>query len=49
MHCHGEIVVEHAEITASLMQEIMQAPPRWATELGVLISVEVWTGRRYRK
>jgi DNA polymerase len=49
LHCHDEIVVEHPEITVSLMQEIMQERPQWAVELGVPISVEAWTGRRYRK
>jgi len=49
MHSHDEIVVEHPAITAPLMQEIMQAPPQWSAKLGVPISVEAWTGRRYRK
>jgi DNA polymerase len=49
LHCHDEIVVEHPEITASLMQEIMSEPPQWAIDLGVPIAVEAWVGRRYRK
>jgi DNA polymerase len=49
MHCHDEIVVEHPEITASLMREIMAERPQWAVELGVPVSVEAWVGQRYRK
>jgi DNA polymerase len=49
MHCHDEIVVEHAAITKPLMQEIMSERPRWAVEIGVPIAVEAWIGRRYRK
>ena len=49
MHCHDEIVVEHPEITATPMREIMAEPPQWATELGMPIAVEAWVGSRYRK
>jgi DNA polymerase len=49
MHCHDEIAVEHPGITKSLVKEIMTEPPQWAAELGAPISVEAWTGRRYRK
>jgi DNA polymerase len=49
MHCHDEIVVEHPEITAELMKEIMSERPRWAVELGVPVMVKAWVGRRYRK
>jgi DNA polymerase len=49
MHCHDEIGVEHAEITASMMQEIMAERPQWAAELGVPVGVEAWIGGRYRK
>jgi DNA polymerase len=48
-HCHDEITVEHPEITAVTMQEIMAERPQWAANLGVPISVEAWTGKRYRK
>jgi DNA polymerase len=49
MHCHDEIVVEHPEITAVTMQEIMAERPQWAANLGVPVSVEAWVGKRYRK
>jgi DNA polymerase len=49
MHCHDEIVVESADITKELMESIMAERPDWAVKLGVPISVEAWTGRRYRK
>jgi DNA polymerase len=49
MHCHDEIVVEHPEITAATMQEIMTERPQWAADLGVPVSVEAWVGKRYRK
>jgi len=49
MHCHDEIVVEHPEITATPMREIMAEPPQWATELGMPIAVEAWVSKRYRK
>jgi DNA polymerase len=49
MHCHDEIVVEHAGIAAEQMREIMSARPQWAVELGVPVAVEAWTGKRYRK
>jgi DNA polymerase len=49
MHCHDEIVIEHPDVTAELMQEIMAERPQWAIDLGVPIAVEVWTGKRYRK
>jgi DNA polymerase len=48
-HCHDEIVVEHPNITKSLMEEIMSELPQWAAKLGVPISVEAWVGKRYRK
>ena len=48
-HCHDEITVEHPEITAVTMQEIMAERPRWAVELDVPVKVEAWVGRRYRK
>jgi DNA polymerase len=48
-HCHDEITVEHPEITAVTMQEIMAERPQWAAELGVPITVEAWVGKRYRK
>jgi DNA polymerase len=46
---HDEIVVEHPEITKSLVEEIMAEPPPWAVQLGVPIAVEAWVGKRYRK
>jgi DNA polymerase len=49
MHCHDEIVVEHPDITAQLMKEIMEERPQWAVELGVPVMVESWVGKRYRK
>jgi DNA polymerase len=49
MHCHDEIVVEHPEITASVIQEIMAERPSWAINLDVPVMVEAWTGKRYRK
>jgi DNA polymerase len=49
MHCHDEIVVEHPDITASLMQEIMAERPQWAADLNVPVAVEAWVGKRYRK
>jgi DNA polymerase len=49
MHCHDEITVEHPEITAVTMQEIMAERPQWAANLGVPVSVEAWVGKRYRK
>jgi DNA polymerase len=49
MHCHDEIVVEHAGITEPLVKEIMSERPQWAAALGVPISVEAWVGGRYRK
>jgi DNA polymerase len=48
-HCHDEIVVEHPEITAEIMTEIMAERPAWAVDLGVPVMVEAWTGKRYRK
>jgi DNA polymerase len=49
MHCHDEIVVEHPDVTASAMQEIMAERPQWAVDLGVPVTVEAWTGKRYQK
>jgi DNA polymerase len=49
MHCHDEIVVEHPDITAERMTEIMAESPAWAAALGVPISVKSWVGKRYRK
>jgi DNA polymerase len=49
MHCHDEIVVEHPDITAEIMTEIMAERPAWAADLGVPVMVEAWTGKRYRK
>jgi DNA polymerase len=48
-HCHDEIVVEHPNVTKSLMEEIMSELPQWAAKLGVPIDVEGWVGKRYRK
>jgi hypothetical protein len=48
MHCHDDIVIEHPDITAAVMKEIMEEPPAWAENLGVPITVETWTRSRYR-
>jgi DNA polymerase len=49
MHCHDEIVVERAGVTAAKVEEIMSERPEWAVKLGVPIAVEAWVGKRYRK
>jgi DNA polymerase I-like protein with 3'-5' exonuclease and polymerase domains len=45
---HDEIVVEHPEITAAVMREIMEERRAWAERIGVPIATETWIGTRYR-
>jgi DNA polymerase len=49
MHCHDEIVVEHAGIAAEIIREIMQERPQWAEKLDVPVRADTWVGSRYRK
>jgi DNA polymerase len=49
LHCHDEIVVEHPDITAAMVEEIMSELPEWAADIGLPVAVEAWIGSRYRK
>jgi DNA polymerase len=46
---HDEIVVEHPDITAAMVEEIMSESPEWAIDIGLPVAVEAWVGKRYRK
>jgi hypothetical protein len=48
-HVHDEIVVEHPEITETVVEEVMAEPPRRAVELGLPITLKAWAGKRYSK
>lgn len=48
---HDEIVGEPDEAlaNATLLEQIMASPPRWAEEIKLPIKAECWIGDRYRK
>ena len=46
---HDELVVEGADLTKELMENIMSIPPQWAVDAGIPIAVEAFVTNRYRK